>query len=174
VIRTAILAGAIAGLVCGGARAELPRIPPPVLAAAMKTAECDVPVAEAIDNLEPHDLGHGLMLVEARCWRAVYNFGNVLFVLDPSAPGRARLLHFQLWNGHAFEQTYSLTLPQFDPETKRLTMRHLGRGLGDCGTIGQWDWTGANFRMTGYWSKDDCDGEDFEADDRWRIFPARR
>jgi hypothetical protein len=148
-------------------------IPAAVLGAALKTADCDVAPAEAADNLEVYDLGRGRRLVEAPCWHAIYNFAGILFVVDPSAPGRARLQRFELWTGQAFAPSYSLTLPQFDPDSKILSMRHLGRGTGDCGTIGQWEWTGDRFRMTGFWRKDACDGEDFDTDERWRVFPAR-
>jgi hypothetical protein len=161
-------------VVGGGTRADPPLIPPSILGAGLKAADCDAPLAEAADNLEAYDLGRGRRLIEARCWHAVYNFASILFVLDPAAPAKPRLLQFQVWNGTGFEPSYSLTLPQFDPDSQTLSMRHLGRATGDCGTIGQWTWTGTQFRMTGFWSKEACDGEDFDTDDRWRVFPPRR
>lgn len=155
------------------ARAEPELIPRTVLGAALKTADCDVPPAEAADNLEVYDLGHGRQLVEAPCWHAVYNFASILFVAETSAPRRPRLQRFQVWNGTGFEASYSLTLPQVDSDSGILSMRHLGRAIGDCGTIGQWEWTGDRFRMTGFWQKDACDGADFDTDKKWQVFPPR-
>src|SRR5438552_3677138 len=159
-----VLASALAlgALVANAGAAERPLVPREILAASLKRADCDVALAEAADNLEPHELGRGRKLVEARCWHAVYNFANILFVLDPATPAKARMLQFRLWNGSALAPSYSITLPQFNEATQLLQSRHLDRGLGDCGTLGEWRWTGSEFRMTGYWRKGDCDGEDFE------------
>jgi hypothetical protein len=160
--------------VCSAVQAAPDLVPRSVLASALKTADCDVPLAEAADNLATYDLGRGRQLIEARCWNAVYNFASILFLLDPAVPAKPRLLRFQVWNGKAFESNYALTLVQFDPDSLTLSMRHLARGLGDCGTLGQWSWTGTQFRMTGFWQKGECDGEDFDIEDRWRVFPPRR
>ncbi len=160
--------------IIGSAQAAPELVPRSVLAAALKTADCDVPLAEAADNLATYDLGRGRQLIEVRCWNAVYNFASILFLFDPSTPAKPRLLQFRVWNGKAFEPSYALTLVQFDPDSLTLSMRHLARGLGDCGTLGQWSWTGREFRMTGFWQKDECDGADFDIEDRWRVFPPRR
>jgi hypothetical protein len=48
-----------------------------------------------------------------------------------------------------------------------------GRGPGDCGSAGEWAWTGREFKMTGYWDKPNCDGEEFDRDERYRVFPPR-
>ena len=42
----------------------------------------------------------------------------------------------------------------------------MGRGVGDCGEIGDWRWTGKNFKLTGYWNKADCDGKVFDIGSR--------
>jgi hypothetical protein len=48
-----------------------------------------------------------------------------------------------------------------------------GRGAGDCGTIGEWKWTGSDFKLARYWSKPDCDGEPFDDDAKWQVFPPK-
>jgi hypothetical protein len=70
-------------------------------------------------------------------------------------------------------------MPSFEEKTKTLSSFHKGRGLGDCGTIGEWAWAATDFKLTGVWVKDDCDGEPFdEADakdkEKWRIYPPKQ
>jgi hypothetical protein len=56
---------------------------------------------------------------------------------------------------------------------------HKGRGVGDCGDIGEWRWNGKDFVLRIFWRKADCDGEPFEAEgsddapDKWRVYPPR-
>jgi hypothetical protein len=47
------------------------------------------------------------------------------------------------------------------------------RGVGDCGSIGHWRWSGAAFKLTAYWVKSDCDGEPLAPDDQYQVFPKR-
>ncbi|HEY1544759.1 MAG TPA: hypothetical protein VGG01_20360 [Xanthobacteraceae bacterium] len=50
-----------------------------------------------------------------------------------------------------------------------------GRGVRDCGTIGEWTRVGTYFKLTNYWSKPECDGELFDNDDaRRQVFPPKR
>ena len=46
----------------------------------------------------------------------------------------------------------------YDPAKKQLTAFEKGRGAGDCGTVGAWEWGGAAFRMVEYRAKEECDG----------------
>jgi hypothetical protein len=163
----------IVQLVSGVVRAEPASIAPAVLAAALKTATCDVTLSEATANLQTYELGNGWLLIEARCWRAVYNFASILLVRSPIRSRQPRLQRFALWTPAGFADTYSLAAPQFDPGSHELTMRHQDSAGGDCGTIGQWVWSGSRFRLSGFWNKPECDGEEFEIEDRWRVFPRR-
>jgi uncharacterized protein DUF1176 len=95
-------------------------------------------------------------------------------VLDPAAPKKARLLSFQIYSQKKFVKTYQLSNADYDEKTHILGSFHKGRGVGDCGSIGEWKWTGADFKLTGYWLKEDCDGEPFDSDSKkWRVFPRR-
>jgi hypothetical protein len=116
--------------------------------------------------------------VQVSCWSAAYNFGGILFAVDPKARDKARLLKFDIVDDKKKLGTaYSLTLPQFDAKTKVLSTYHKGRGIGDCGEIGEWRWTGKEFKLTGYWVKADCDGKVFDTGARaakWRVYPFRK
>lgn len=151
-------------------------LPREVIAAGLKQADCEVPLDE-VTELDPDDLGGGLKLVAVSCWRAAYNFGSILFAVDPKARDKARLLQFKMVDNKKLTTTYSIDLPDFDAKKKTLSSYHKGRGVGDCGSIGEWRWTGQDFKLTGFWSKDDCDGKVFDTgarDKKWRVYPFRR
>src|SRR5262249_13910341 len=115
-------------------------------------------------------------LVEVYCWRAAYQAGSIFFVVDPAAPDKARVLRFQYWSTEKkkMDSVYSLASPDYNPETKLLSMAYKGRGIGDCGQAATWKWDGAEFRLIGFWSKPKCDGKPFDADDKkWQVYPPR-
>ncbi len=143
----------------------------------MKQAECTVDPKEIDDELDALALSGTLKLVEVYCWRAAYQAGSIFFAVDPKAPDKARLLRFPIWSTSKkqLDRSYSLTSPEYDAKSRKLGMGHKGRGAGDCGEVGTWRWSGKDLRLTGYWSKPDCDGEPFDADGRrWRVYPPRK
>ena len=147
-----------------------PTIPTSLIAKAFEGDDCTVPVGDAA-AADVADLGKGLTLVTIPCWRAAYNFGSILFVLDPKAPEKARLLRFQVHDGKKLVTQKTLSNVSYDEKTRTLRAMHKGRGVGDCGSMGEWKWTGATFRLTGYWLKENCDGKPFEQVKKWRVFP---
>jgi hypothetical protein len=150
-----------------------PFVPPKLIAKALQRAECSVPLKEAAASADLAGLGQRLKLVTIPCWRAAYNFGSILFALDPADQDNARQLRFEVWNAKKFITTYQLSNVNYDEKKRTLGSLHKGRGVGDCGSIGEWKWTGRNFKLTGFWHKDECDGTLFENDKRWRVFPRR-
>jgi len=175
-MRYILCAAALALAIAPAAFADEHYLPRAVIAGGLKTADCDIPV-EQVTELDPQDLGNGLKLVQVSCWRAAYNFGSILFAAAPDARDKARLLAFQTTDGKSFKQTYDLNLPEYDPKDKTLRSFFKGRGVGDCGSIGQWKWTGSEFKLTDYWLKSQCDGELFdvgEEGDKWRVYPPKK
>lgn len=136
-----------------------------------KKADCTVPIEDAAAEPQSFDLGDGKTLFLASCWRAAYQSGSIAFVSDRA--GEARLLTFEDWNGKRFVPTQSLSEADFDPGKKTLSSYHKGRGIGDCGAMGEWAWTGADFKLAKFFYKEKCDGRDFSGGRRWQIFPRR-
>jgi Protein of unknown function (DUF1176) len=168
-----VLALLLIGLTCVDLNSA-PVLPRETIEAGLKEAKCAVSVEEASDNLSVQALSRGFSLVEVSCWTAVYNNGSLLFVVP--ARQKVRLLRFQAWNGKAFVAALSLSAPSYDGKSKRLTSFHKGSGPGDCGSMGEWQWTGSDFKMIGYWSKDKCDGKPFGFGNNvaaYRVFPKR-
>jgi hypothetical protein len=151
-------------------------IPSSVIAAGLSKADCDKGVDQEQDEsgYEMDDLGGGLGLVTVSCWWGAYNYGDIFFDVDPAHPDQARLLSFSSFDDKAKPNTvFVLVNAEFTPETKILSEDYKGRGIGDCGTMGDWAWGGSAFALKQFWSKPDCDGELFERDPRWQIFPPR-
>jgi hypothetical protein len=172
------IAIAIVALALGltAARADTVKIPKSVIEAGWKKAECTVDLKEVDDEQEAQPLGGKLKLVEVYCWRAAYQAGSIFFVVDPAAPEKAQLARFRTWETarKTLGWTYSLTSPDYDAASHKLSMAHKGRGVGDCGETGRWTWTGMEFRLTSYSSKPKCDGEPFDDDKKWQVYPPRR
>ncbi|MBV9348624.1 MAG: DUF1176 domain-containing protein [Pseudolabrys sp.] len=134
---------------------------------AFKKAECRTEVGEALANAEPFDLEKGYRLYALTCWQSDYQSGSVLFLRDGA--GRARPLTFQHWTGKKFEPSLVLAEVDFVPQSGTLTSFNKGNAQAECGQIGTWHWTGSEFKMTGYWYKERCDGYQLEGQKRYRI-----
>lgn len=69
----------------------------------------------------------------------------------------------QIWADYSDDLGWSgteyLVNPSFDAATSTLTSFNLGRGLGDCGTRGTWQWHEYGFRLIEFRAKSDCDAE---------------
>ena len=155
------------------------QLPKGLVEDAFKKAECELDLDEAIKDLETSgELSGGLHVVEVYCWRAAYNFGSILFALDPAAPEKARLLSFRtLGAKNNLISTFQLSSPGYNEKTKTLSSSHKGRGVGDCGTSGEWRWNGKDFELKRYWNKDKCDGQVFDVDEdptRYLVYPPRK
>lgn len=93
------------------------------------------------------------------CYAGAYNVIFRVYVLDTRYPDALRE---SLFAGYSDETgwygTNALINAAYDPKTKILSAFEKGRGLGDCGSIPSFQWTGYNWRMVEYryWGK--CDG----------------
>lgn len=166
-----ITAAILAGLAATAAAAQEKQLPQAVFEDGFKKADCIVTPEEA-KEMETFDLGGGQTLFIVPCWRAAYQNGGIVFAMD--AAGNARLLTFQVWDGKAMTPMLALTEPDYDAEKKTLNSFHKGRGIGDCGSMGEWAWTGTDFRMKAYYYKEKCDEQPFNGERRWQVFPRRQ
>jgi hypothetical protein len=161
-------------LASGGAGTDKPVLPHSVVAAGLKRAGCAMSPSEA-EIVGTERLSNRLEIVEVSCWRSSTNAGSILFAVPENQPQNAQLLTVERWKNGKVLPSYSVSSPGYDPKTRTLSSTHLIRGAGDCGTIGEWKWTGWHFRLLNVWSKESCDGEPFEWDSRekWQVFPKQ-
>lgn len=107
------------------------------------------------EDIEAQRLSARLVLVSVRCWRGAYNFSRAYYILEEGERPRVRAASFPrvreplpaaedppsnrnpdhiLWNGEL--------------DLAGGTVFHLakGRGMSDCGEIGEWRWDGERFQ----------------------------
>ena len=151
-----------------------PVLPHPVIEAGLKKARCTIPPNQAAiigtERLSPR-----LEIVEVTCWRAAHNAGSILFAVPDSRAEDAELLTVERWENGRVRRDHSVAAPGYDAKTRTLSSTHKARGSGDCGMIQEMKWTGWHFRLLNVWSKQQCDGEPFEWDNResWQVFPRQ-
>jgi hypothetical protein len=168
-VAAAMLAAAILGPMAVAEEAPLPTA---VMVDGGRTAGCSEPM-NADSVIGTMGLGGGQSLVEVRCWTAAYQSGSIFFVFRKGAAKQARLLRFQEPSKQGLTTSFSLSEAEFDAKTRIMRSFAKGRGAGDCGTIAEWKWTGSDFKLARYWSKPDCDGEPFDDDAKWQVFPPK-
>ncbi len=121
--------------------------------------------ANACDPLE--DLPHGKDIMTYRldaqsslalipCWAGAYNFGYTAYRLDRY--GAEQLLFAAYSDEGGWSGTKYLVNPYFDERYNRLHDFFKGRGLGDCGSIGLWQWNGYDFSLLQYEYREECAG----------------
>jgi hypothetical protein len=161
-------------LTAGGAAADKPALPRPIIEAALKTAGCTLPALQA-EIVGTEWLSSRLEIVEVSCWRDATNAGSILFAVPEGRPQDAQLLTVEDWRSGQVRRAYSIASPGFDAKTRTLSSTRNARAAGDCGTIQELKWTGWQFRLLNVWSKTTCDGEPFEWDsrERWQVFPSQ-
>ena len=160
-------------LAASAASAQDVTVPAAALDEGLKAAACTLTREEALESAQSFDLDGGRKLVVAGCWRAAYQTGGIVFLLD--AKGEGRLLSFERPNlkGKGMERVQQLSEADFDPGKKTISSFHKGRGIGDCGSMGEWAWTGAEFKLQAFYFKEKCDGKPFAGGKRWQVFPRR-
>jgi hypothetical protein len=107
------------------------------------------------EDIEAQRLSARLVLVSVRCWRGAYNFSRAYYILEEGPSPRVRPASFPrirdpmpaaedppsnrnpdhiLWNG------------EIDAATGTVFHVAKGRGMSDCGEIGEWRWDGSRFQ----------------------------
>ncbi len=117
----------------------------PALLAHPKVKEClaATRIGERFEpNVEVARLASDKLLWSVPCGEGAYNFIQVYFITpaDGTAP---RLIDFPTAMGRHDELVNS----RYDPKTRTLFAFGKGRGIGDCGRMGVWAWTGERFAL---------------------------
>lgn len=111
----------------------------------LKVVACRADMADRKDLEIPDEgwrLPDGRHLWSVPCFVGAYNVGQVWTVTD-AAGGQSRLLSLP-GSRQPAEETVN---GEFDPATQTLTAFAKGRGLGDCGILSHWVWTGDAFAL---------------------------
>jgi len=117
----------------------------PALLAHPKVKEClaETRRGERFEpNVEVFRLANDKLLWAVPCGEGAYNFNQTYFITpaDGTAP---QPVVFPTATGN--EQ--DLVNSRYDPKTRTLFAFGKGRGIGDCGRMGTWAWTGERFAL---------------------------
>lgn len=104
-------------------------------------------------------LGRGVELWGVPCDSGAYNATYLMFVTGANGAD-PRPADLATWHPDETEEGRGegLVNPGYDPATRVLTHFPRGRGIGDCGVIQSWIWTGRAFAPSNERSMGDCWG----------------
>lgn len=139
-----------------------------------KQENCEPP-AELVhgDDWQVYQVNNDTLLFMLPCSAGAYNFSYMFYTQSFEYPGISKLLFADYSDSVGWTGTDMLVNPSYEPETKTLYSFYKGRGLGDCGTSGEWQWQDYGFKMLKFYAKSECDGfEDDEEIEFPQIFPA--
>lgn len=94
-------------------------------------------------------------LVSLTCSLGAYNASNAFWIVENGAVAGARPVEFP-WTDDSEKNT--LVNGEFEPKTGRIDYFAKGRGIGDCGALGGYAWTGTGFALTGFSFMGECRG----------------
>ncbi|MGD9479691.1 DUF1176 domain-containing protein [Shinella sp. G-2] len=108
-----------------------------------------------IDSDEAWPLDGGRHLIGLACSRGAYNLTTAFWLIKGKDVATAKPVH--LPHGES-DTDNTLVNADFDPKTGRMEFFSRGRGIGDCGVIGSFAWTGETFTRTGLSMMGECRG----------------
>lgn len=132
-----------------------------VLAAALRKqiAQRDPDQCEDGEMTTKHDTAWRLdgkrSLVSLTCSLGAYNASNAFWIVENGVVAGARSVEFP-WADDGEKNT--LVNGAFEPKTGRVDYFAKGRGIGDCGALGGYAWTGSGFALTGFSMMGECRG----------------
>lgn len=118
--------------------------------------QCRLDNAESPSRDDPwrvNRLGSNRLLWSLPCGAGAYNLSQV-YVLSANDGSAARVVIFPTSD----EPTHQIVNSDFDATTNTISAFNKGRGLGDCGQMASWQWTGTSFALRQEEAMNDCLG----------------
>jgi hypothetical protein len=137
----------------GGAAA----IPPALLAHRMSDTDC-LPMENLVNgaDIETGMLDGSYPIYFIPCWGGAYNFSSKAYV-ERFEGEFSEMAFAQFTPESGWTATTHLVNYGWDPATQSIITFNKSRGLGDCGSSGEWRWEEFGFRLVEFRSKRDCD-----------------
>jgi hypothetical protein len=131
--------------------------------------ECD---ADAAKTAKPqgYRLGARTLLFSFPCWRGAYQGTDAYYLYSETASPKAQRISLPRppvrptpgQAGEPMSPSHMVTGEGYDSDSGEIVEFAKGRGLGDCGSVGHWRWTGSGFALTHYSSMPECAGLDHD------------
>ncbi|MBW0150795.1 MAG: DUF1176 domain-containing protein [Phenylobacterium sp.] len=134
------------------AQTRLPTKPSSAMQAQLR--DCDDDILDLGIEPEVARLAQGKIFWGMVCSRGAYNVIYRLFLTDETGGG-VQALELDYPGGEATSELMNIS---FDPKTQTLMNFDKGRGLGDCGALTQWVWTGQRFEVAHQTFMPECQG----------------
>ncbi|HEY5795392.1 MAG TPA: DUF1176 domain-containing protein [Bosea sp. (in: a-proteobacteria)] len=116
---------------------------------------CEESPADLVDVENAWPLDGGARLVGLLCSRGAYNLSTGFWIVPGTDVAKARKATFPQLDGG---KDNMLVNAEFDSASGQVSFYNKGRGIGDCGALGNYAWTGAGFVLTAFQAMDECKG----------------
>jgi len=143
---------------------QSPMAPPPqeVIDRALDDPDCFLPETfNALDMWEGTTLNANTRVHIVPCQLAAYNMISKIIIERRDDEGTSSTFDLQSFADYSslygWTASDTLTNAFINPESGHLAHFHKGRGIGDCGATGSWEWTGFLFAMVEYRVHEACD-----------------
>ncbi|HEX2555026.1 MAG TPA: DUF1176 domain-containing protein [Microvirga sp.] len=131
--------------------------------------DCDADVAKGAKPTG-YRLGARVLMFSFPCWRGAYQGTDAYYLYSETASPKAQPINLprppvRPVPGQASEPAspgHMVTGDGYDSASGEIIEYAKGRGLGDCGSVGHWRWTGRGFALTYYSSMPECAGLDHD------------
>jgi hypothetical protein len=138
---------------------------PPIAAMALKAMKAPLPpVPAAVTKLNADgECSEGIdpiaVALSQTLWGVCWSNGayNLFYHFFLAEGGKAHPVVFELPSVIG-EVGNELVNPGLTENGLSISSFYLGRGIGDCGSRGEWSWDGSKFRLIRYSAMDDCRG----------------
>ncbi|WP_298609108.1 DUF1176 domain-containing protein [uncultured Thiothrix sp.] len=107
---------------------------------------------EELDTVDVLDNQH--YLISLNCGGGAYNFNTLFLVAPKNDLKQTKLAKFD----QGADDSTVVGYAEYDNRTGLLNYSSKGRGLGDCGSVGAWAWTGEEFVLVSSNDMADCRG----------------
>lgn len=144
----------------------------------LQLCEGDIDKSLSDDSSSVYKLDNNQYLVEILCFFGAYqgNYQYFMYEINTSPP-KINPLFFQEFSknkSNDFQVQNSLNIggiPEYNEESKILTVYTKGRGLADCGTLAKYEWKNSQFQLREYRVKEKCDGNYIQPENYPQIYP---
>lgn len=132
----------------------------------------------SLNSSSVYPLNEQEYLIEILCFFGAYqgNYQYFLYTIKNSQ-SNIKSLYFQEFRKDTkastkIENTSSLGgIPDYNRDSKILTIYSKGRGLADCGSLAQYQWKNSQFQLLEYRMKEECDGNYILPEHYPQIYP---
>ena len=136
-------------------------LPPALLDKHARESDCEALDSDLMASFEPivGALSDTATLYALPCTAGAYQVGYRLYVVESGEIGGIETLFFADYTeSYGWTGTDLLFAVDYDPATKTLASFYKGRGIGDCGSAGQWRWVDYAFALEEFRATESCEG----------------